>query len=144
MLLARCNRTTPAVFSLANPSVNAQTIFSFSAVMAFHEALKMTLFHGGRGDNSRAPTKTVAFVGEEEDRKERPCRPPQKKRKESELATDLEGDKSYLRQAGVPACRDVVQLADILGHASVEATRIYLISSEAEHTCCMEQPVLRS
>lgn len=35
----RCNRTTPAVFSLANPSVNAQTIFSFSAVMAFHEAL---------------------------------------------------------------------------------------------------------
>ena len=36
----RCNRTTPAVFSLANPSVNAQTIFSFSAVMAFHEALK--------------------------------------------------------------------------------------------------------
>ena len=37
----RCNRTTPAVFSLANPSVNAQTIFSFSAVMAFHEALKI-------------------------------------------------------------------------------------------------------
>ena len=36
----RCNRTTPAVFNLANPSVNAQTIFSFSAVMAFHEALK--------------------------------------------------------------------------------------------------------
>lgn len=35
----RCNRTTPAVFSLANPSVNAQTIFSFSAVMAFHGAL---------------------------------------------------------------------------------------------------------
>ena len=36
----RCNRTTPADFSLANPAVNAQTIFSFSAVMAFHEALK--------------------------------------------------------------------------------------------------------
>ena len=37
-----CNQNggTPAVFSLANPSVNAQTIFSFSAVMAFHEALK--------------------------------------------------------------------------------------------------------
>ena len=35
----RCNRTTPADFSLANPAVNAQTIFSFSAVMAFHEAL---------------------------------------------------------------------------------------------------------
>ncbi|WP_427781732.1 hypothetical protein, partial [Candidatus Pseudoscillospira sp. SGI.172] len=36
----RYNRTTPADFSLANPAVNAQTIFSFSAVMAFHEALK--------------------------------------------------------------------------------------------------------
>ena len=35
----RCNRTTPADFSLANPAVNAQTIFSFSVVMAFHEAL---------------------------------------------------------------------------------------------------------
>ena len=40
----RCNRTTPAVFSLANPSVNAQTIFSFSAVMAFHEALITSSF----------------------------------------------------------------------------------------------------
>ncbi|WP_206406979.1 hypothetical protein, partial [Flavonifractor sp. An100] len=40
----RCNRTTPAVFSLANPSVNAQTIFSFSAVMAFHEALNKASF----------------------------------------------------------------------------------------------------
>ena len=38
----RCNRTTPADFSLANPAVNAQTIFSFSAVMAFHEALKIS------------------------------------------------------------------------------------------------------
>ena len=37
----RCNRTTPADFSLANPALNAQTIFSFSAVMAFHEALKI-------------------------------------------------------------------------------------------------------
>ena len=37
----RCNRTTPADFSLANPAVNAQTIFSFSVVMAFHEALKI-------------------------------------------------------------------------------------------------------
>ena len=36
----RCNRTTPADFSLANSTVYAQTIFSFSAVMAFHEALK--------------------------------------------------------------------------------------------------------
>ena len=38
----RCNRTTPADFSLANPALNAQTIFSFSAVMAFHEALKIS------------------------------------------------------------------------------------------------------
>ena len=36
----RCNRTTPAVSSLANLAACAQTIFSFSAVMAFHEALK--------------------------------------------------------------------------------------------------------
>ncbi|WP_204876429.1 hypothetical protein, partial [Pseudoflavonifractor phocaeensis] len=36
----RCNRTTPAGSSLANPAAGAQTIFSFSAVMAFHEALK--------------------------------------------------------------------------------------------------------
>ena len=31
------------------------------------------------------------------------------------------------------ACRDVVQLADVLGHASVETTRIYLVSTGAEH-----------
>ena len=37
------------------------------------------------------------------------------------------------------ACRDVVQLADVLGHASVETTRIYLISSGAEHARCMER-----
>ena len=36
----RCNRTTPADFSLANPAVAAQIIFSFPAVMGFHEALK--------------------------------------------------------------------------------------------------------
>ena len=39
----RCNRTTPADFSLANPAGNAQTIFSFPAVMAFHEALTKEL-----------------------------------------------------------------------------------------------------
>ena len=27
------------------------------------------------------------------------------------------------------ACRDVVKLADILGHSSIETTRIYLIST---------------
>jgi len=31
------------------------------------------------------------------------------------------------------ASRDVVQLADILGHSSIETTRIYLVSSGAEH-----------
>ena len=31
------------------------------------------------------------------------------------------------------ACRDVVKLADVLGHASIETIRIYLISTGAEH-----------
>jgi site-specific recombinase XerD len=31
------------------------------------------------------------------------------------------------------ACRDVVRLADVLGHSSVETTRIYLVSTGAEH-----------
>ena len=31
------------------------------------------------------------------------------------------------------ACRDVVKLADVLGHSSFETTRIYLISTGAEH-----------
>lgn len=31
------------------------------------------------------------------------------------------------------ACRDVVKLADILGHSSVETTRIYLMTTGAEH-----------
>ena len=30
-------------------------------------------------------------------------------------------------------CRDVVKLADVLGHSSVETTRIYLISTGSEH-----------
>lgn len=37
------------------------------------------------------------------------------------------------------ACRDVVQLADVLGHSSVETTRIYLISSGTEHARRMER-----
>lgn len=60
--------------------------------------------------------------------------------------------KSVCRQAGVEAskvfphnlrhlfartfyqvCRDVAKLADVLGHSSIEATRIYLISTGAEH-----------
>ena len=31
------------------------------------------------------------------------------------------------------ACQDVVKLADILGHSSIETTRIYLLSTGAEH-----------
>ena len=30
-------------------------------------------------------------------------------------------------------CRDVVKLADVLGHSSIESTRIYLISTGSEH-----------
>ena len=29
--------------------------------------------------------------------------------------------------------RDIVKLADVLGHSSIETTRIYLISTGAEH-----------
>ena len=31
------------------------------------------------------------------------------------------------------ACRDVAKLADVLGHSSIETTRIYLISTGIEH-----------
>ena len=31
------------------------------------------------------------------------------------------------------ACRDVVKLADVLGHSSIDTTRIYLMTSEKEH-----------
>lgn len=31
------------------------------------------------------------------------------------------------------ACRDVAKLADVLGHSSIETTRIYLVSTGAEH-----------
>ena len=30
-------------------------------------------------------------------------------------------------------CRDIVKLADVLGHSSIETTRIYLLTSGAEH-----------
>lgn len=36
-------------------------------------------------------------------------------------------------------CRDVVKLADVLGHSSVETTRIYLISTGAEHERQLER-----
>lgn len=37
------------------------------------------------------------------------------------------------------ACHDVVKLADMLGHSSVETTRIYLISSGADHARQLER-----
>lgn len=36
------------------------------------------------------------------------------------------------------ACRDIVRVADVLGHSSIETTRLYLISSGAEHIRQME------
>ena len=36
-------------------------------------------------------------------------------------------------------CRDVVKLADVLGHSSVETTRIYLMSTGAEHERTLEK-----
>ncbi len=32
------------------------------------------------------------------------------------------------------SCRDIVKLADVLGHSSIETTRIYLITTGAEHS----------
>ncbi len=37
------------------------------------------------------------------------------------------------------ACRDIVQLADALGHSSVETTRIYLITTGTEHARQLDQ-----
>lgn len=37
------------------------------------------------------------------------------------------------------ACRDIVRLADVLGHSSIETTRIYLISTGEEHARSLEQ-----
>ena len=37
------------------------------------------------------------------------------------------------------ACRDIVKLADMLGHSSVETTRIYLISTGVEHARQLER-----
>lgn len=42
-------------------------------------------------------------------------------------------------QAFYRVCRDVVKLADILGHSSIETTRIYLISTGAEHARYLER-----
>ncbi|MBQ9720272.1 MAG: tyrosine-type recombinase/integrase, partial [Oscillospiraceae bacterium] len=36
------------------------------------------------------------------------------------------------------ACRDIARLADVLGHTSIETTRIYLISTGIEHAKTLE------
>ena len=35
-------------------------------------------------------------------------------------------------------CRDVARLADVLGHSSIETTRIYLTSTGVEHARALE------
>ena len=37
------------------------------------------------------------------------------------------------------ACRDIVKLADVLGHSSIDTTRIYLMTTGAEHARQMEK-----
>ena len=37
------------------------------------------------------------------------------------------------------SCRDIVRLADLLGHSSIETTRIYLVTTVAEYTRQMER-----
>ena len=37
------------------------------------------------------------------------------------------------------ACRDIVKLADILGHSSIDTTRIYLMTTGAEHARQLEK-----
>ena len=36
-------------------------------------------------------------------------------------------------------CRDIVRLADVLGHSSIETTRLYLISTGSEHAQMLDQ-----
>lgn len=37
------------------------------------------------------------------------------------------------------ACRDIVKVADVLGHSSIETTRIYLLTAGEEHARCLER-----
>ena len=37
------------------------------------------------------------------------------------------------------ACHDIVKLADVLGHSSINTTRIYLITTGAEHARTLER-----
>ena len=42
------------------------------------------------------------------------------------------------------ACRDIARLADVLGHSSMETTRIYLVTTGVEHLRQMEKLGLES
>ena len=37
------------------------------------------------------------------------------------------------------ACKDIVKLADVLGHSSIETTRLYLLTTGAEHQRQLER-----
>lgn len=37
------------------------------------------------------------------------------------------------------ACKDIARLADMLGHSSIETTRIYLVSTGLEHSRQLER-----
>lgn len=37
------------------------------------------------------------------------------------------------------ACKDIVKLADVLGHSSIETTRIYLMTTRREHARCLDR-----
>ena len=37
------------------------------------------------------------------------------------------------------ACKDIARLADVLGHSSIETTRIYLVTSGADQLCQLDQ-----
>lgn len=36
-------------------------------------------------------------------------------------------------------CKDIVRLADVLGHSSIDTTRIYLMTTGAEHTRLLDR-----
>ena len=36
-------------------------------------------------------------------------------------------------------CRDIARLADVLGHSSIETTRIYLVTSGEEHAKILDR-----
>ena len=45
----------------------------------------------------------------------------------------------FLVFRGWEDCRDVARLVDVLGHSSIETTRIYLVSTGAEHARTLEK-----